>query len=137
MAKKTNERIKKLRKEARITQEEMGAMLGMKRSTYAHTEAYGHFKDEHLRIIALTFNRTVDELIEGDNYVTRLAVEKANIQTNVQRFNQEHFELEVSSDILESVITNNERKLINLYRTLLPENKEIVLKLMEKLSTDE
>ncbi len=35
------ENLRYLRKQCRLTQEEMGKRLGMKRSTYAHLESYG------------------------------------------------------------------------------------------------
>ena len=132
---KTNERIKKLRKEARITQEQMGAMLGMKRSTYAHTEAYGKFKYEDLKIIAMYFNRTVDELVDGDNFIARIAAEYINRPQEEMRLNEPNGTYNADDDIKESLITANERQLIKYYRTADSEDKLLILNLAKKLGT--
>ncbi len=132
---KTNERIKKLRKEAKITQEEMGAMLGMKRSTYAHTEAYGKFKYEDLRIIALHFGRTVDELVEGDNFIARIAAEYANRPNEETRLHDAGGSYITDDGINENLITANERQLIKFYRSADSEEKLLILNLAKKLGT--
>ena len=132
---KTNERIKKLRKEARITQEQMGAMLGMKRSTYAHTEAYGKFKYEDLKIIAMYFNRTVDELVDGDNFIARIAAEYINRPQEEMRLNEPNGTYNADDDIKESLITANERQLIKYYRTADSEDKLLIINLAKKLGT--
>ncbi len=132
---KTNERIKKLRKEARITQEEMGAMLGMKRSTYAHTEGYGKFKYEDLKIIAMHFGRTVDELVEGDNFIARIAAEYANRPQEETRFHEPGSTYNTDDGINENLITANERQLIKFYREADSEDKLLILNLAKKLGT--
>ena len=60
-----NKNMKALRKLHRLTQEEMGKILDMKRSTYAHTESYGTFKPEHLIKAAEHFHITVNDIIYG------------------------------------------------------------------------
>ena len=65
MKKDINERIKKIRQEEKMTQEEMGALLNMKRSTYAHLESSGTFRPEHIKIIGMHFGKTLDELVYG------------------------------------------------------------------------
>ncbi len=132
---KTNECIKKLRKEARITQEQMGAMLGMKRSTYAHTESYGKFKYEDLKIIAQHFNRTVDELVEGDNFIARIAAEYANRPQEDMRLHQPSSTYITDDGINENLITANERQLIKFYREAGSEEKLLILNLAKKLGT--
>lgn len=135
MEMKTNEHIKKLRKEARITQEQMGSMLGMKRSTYAHTESYGKFKYEDLKIIALHFNRTVEELVEGDNIITRIAAENAKRPKEEIRLNQPSNTYITDDGINANLITANERQLIKFYREADSEDKILILNLAKKLGT--
>ncbi len=65
MENSVNKNMKALRKLHRLTQEEMGKILDMKRSTYAHTESYGTFKPEHLAKAAEHFGITVDDIIYG------------------------------------------------------------------------
>ena len=134
-----NENIKNLRKKAHLTQEEMGAILGMKRSTYAHTESYGNFKSEDLKKIALHFERTVDELIYGDNIFTRIAVEEMKKPSETSAFHEEQLEspIKYSDDIIENTITANERKIIRFYRLANSKSRDLILKLIEELSTKE
>lgn len=63
MGKSVNEKIKQLRKEHRMTQEEMGEILGIKRSTYAHMEAYGNFKAEQVKKIADYFKVSAEYIL--------------------------------------------------------------------------
>ncbi len=137
--KTVNDNIKTLRKKAHLTQEEMGAILGMKRSTYAHTESYGNFKSEDLKKIALHFERTVDELIYGDNMFTRQAVENMKKPVEPTLLHQDPIEspIKYSDDILESTITANERKIIRYYRLANSKSRDLILKLAEELSTKE
>ena len=132
---KINERIKKLRKQSRITQEEMGALLGMKRSTYAHTEAYGKFKYEDLKVIAMHFNRTVDELVEGDNFIARINLDTPKLPQEPSVLREPNGTYTTDDEIKESLITANERQLIKFYREADSEDKLLILNLAKKLGT--
>ncbi len=134
-----NERIKKLRKQSNLTQEEMGAILGMKRSTYAHTESFGKFKPEDLKKIAVHFNRTVDEIINGDNFITRKAIENMEKQNEIWRFNETPTNplLNSESDIDTGYLTNNERILLRSYRNSDEDKRKLLLQLAQQLSTKE
>ena len=66
--------LKLLRRQKKLTQEEIGEILGIKRSTYAHLEAYGKrivITPELKRLIA-EFGYSIEELLTTDLSETQL-----------------------------------------------------------------
>lgn len=122
MNREVNERIRRLRKKSKITQEEMGEKLNMKRSTYAHIESYGNFKVEQLRIIAQIFNLTLDELIDGENYFIRSSIEReAPPQPVLQN---SPFSFQNNESDIYNILTEFEKKYIRKIRYLSKESKD-------------
>ena len=135
MSKEVNLRIKKLRKKAKITQEEMGEKLGIKRSTYAHIEAYGNFKAAQLKIIAQVFGQTVDQLIDGDNFVVRASKNFEPPQPMQLRQTENSYNTP-DKNILD-YITANEKKLVKSFRNLTREEKDKVIEFINNFKSTE
>ena len=131
MKNEINVHIKKLRKEARLTQEDMAKMLNMKRSTYAHIESYGSFKPEQLRIIAINFERTVDELINGDNMYTRRAVEESKKPRQQLRLQQPDLYETSNSNLTEAEILEKREELASLVANLPADKLDTFINLMK------
>ncbi len=135
MKNEINARIKKLRKQARLTQEDMGKMLGMKRSTYAHIESYGNFKPEHLRILSINFERTVDELIYGDNEFTRQAVEEMKKPTQPTRLQQPDLYPRYNEEIFNGTPEEKRAELTSLVSSLPDEELDTFIHLMKMVNS--
>lgn len=134
---KANLRIKELRKKAGLNQEQMADKVGMKRSTYAHAEAHNTFKYEYLKRIAVFFNRTVDELENGDNIFTRAVIEKGIDNNSINKLREEPDTIFIKTDtgIDLSYISANEIEIIKCYRQATSENRTLILDLVKKLGT--
>ncbi len=66
MEKFINKNLKALRKYSGLTQEQMGNIIGVKRSTYAHKETYGNFKFEEIQKFARHFLISTETLFSED-----------------------------------------------------------------------
>ena len=133
---KANIRIRELRRQAGLNQAQMADKIGMKRSTYAHAESHNTFKYEYLKRIALFFDRTVDELENGDNIFTRTAVSIGIDPSSPNTLNEPEANFIKNDDEINTqVISPRERQLIKYYREADPENRALILDLVKKLGT--
>lgn len=92
-----NIEVKKLRKQKNMTQEQLAEVLGLKRSTYAHLETYGNFKDSQIIKLSEFFNR--DNIMVIDDGL-------------------------VNKNMLKMEVTVFEKNLIELFRKLSKERRE-------------
>lgn len=97
----------------------MAEYLGLKRSTYAHTEAYGTFKPDQLQKISTFFGITTDDLINGtfelpDNPKQVNSIQNTNPQNKILP------------------LAHEEINLIQMFRKLPPHRrKEIAYEIMK------
>lgn len=63
---KVNERVRKIRKAAKLSQEKVGKLLGLKTSTYSQKEREGNFNGDDLVTLANYFKVDVREFLYDD-----------------------------------------------------------------------
>lgn len=120
---KVNERIKKYRLSAFITQDEMAKALGMKRSTYAAKESKGTFD-------AMLLDR-IASILEVDMRVFLSDAPLLPIKGTLGDVQKSPFKKDESNADL---FTNNEKELIRLYRNLSGSDKSKIRKLAKELN---
>lgn len=125
--------IRQCRVAANMTQEEVADELGMNRSTYARQEASGNVKAENLTKLAKLFGVTLDALVGYNNpapygNVPDWMMKMYQNQFQPQRLHSdpvpEAFKTTVSAN--ETLLTNNERNIIRIYRSLSAAQKKRV-----------
>ncbi len=133
-----NSRIKKLRNDHNLTQEQMGEILGMKRSAYAHLESYGNFKAEQIKTLCEYFIVPIDyltpiELSKEPKPDSIFMAPRSNpLPTILQQPKSDFYKTDNDSDV-----SANELKIIKIYRKLPKEKKEIFfITLLELLNED-
>ncbi len=131
MADYINTRIKKLRKQKGLRQEDLAQKLGIKRSTYAYIETHGSFKSEQLVTIANIFGISTDDLMKKHTYPM---FENGNnvFSREILAFEQTPYDYNVS-DITAEAITWLDRKLIKKFHDLNITEKEMVFEYIEKI----
>ena len=127
--------IRKCRVAANMTQEEVAAELGMNRSTYARQEASGNVRAENLTKLSKLFGVTLNKLIgyETDTpnecpAVPEWMVKAYQNQLQPQVLNSDPvpqiFKRAVPDNV--NILTNNEKNIIKIYRSLSAEQKKKV-----------
>lgn len=119
MSETINERIKRYRNAAKLTQCEVAEMLGEKRSTYANMEKNGNIRAETVMKLSAIFGIDPKELL-GMCFI----IPESPVQPFEQ--NKEPFEIK------EFTFTENEKNIILKIRSLKPEDAEMVEKIIEK-----
>ena len=132
----THEKIKTLRKEAGLIQDEVALATGIPRSTYARLEKPCKHKAEHLKAIADFYKINVSELADDETYFVKLLKEQGYSEpTPTILHEHEGIFLDDDTWINSTVVTNNERKLIKFYRIADNEEKKLIMELAKKLGT--
>ena len=119
-------KIKMLRLEKQITQEEIALKLHMAQNTYSKYEAEpSKFTDEQLYILSEIFNKPIEELLSGIvgvniNNVSGVAYNSGELIYN-------------SKELIDKLLLTYQNE-IELLKNLLNEKQEIILKLLENKS---
>lgn len=106
-----NEKLKMLRKESGLTQEELAEELNVSRQAITKWESGDGTPDiENLKQISILFNTTIDELVKEDKNVT---IEKVNNYIYVQELeidHTKHFDINICKIQELNILPNVEEK---------------------------
>ncbi len=87
---KINERVKKLRKQNKYSQKDIGNLLGMKTSTYSQMEREGNFNGDELVLLADFFKVDVKTFLYDDIPETPVIIE---IPDDYYQLNRREYDL--------------------------------------------
>lgn len=104
-----SEKLKMLRKEKKLTQEELAEQLNVSRQAITKWESNEGIPDiENLKHISILFNTTIDELVKDDKEVT---IESLNtFIKELEIDHSKHFDIKVNKSNEISIISNKEEK---------------------------
>ena len=104
-----SEKLKMLRKEKKLTQEELAEQLNVSRQAITKWESNEGIPDiENLKQISILFNTTIDALVKDDKEVT---IESLNtFIKELEIDHSKHFDIKVNKSNEISIISNNEEK---------------------------
>ena len=106
-----NEKLKKLRKEIKLTQEELAEKLNVSRQAITKWESgEGRPDIENLKQISLLFNITIDELVKEDKDIKK---ETKDLYTYIQELeidHSKHFDIKIFEIKELNILPNTEEK---------------------------
>ena len=106
-----NEKLKMLRKESNLTQEELAEKLNVSRQAITKWESGDGTPDiENLKQISIVFNTTIDELVKEDKNVTVDNKEKYSYIEELEIDHTKHFDIHISKINQLNIIPNAEEK---------------------------
>ena len=106
-----NEKLKMLRKQNDLTQEELAEKLNVSRQAITKWESGDGTPDiENLKQISILFNTTIDELIKEDKNVTMEIKEKCVYTQELEIDHTKHFDIHISKIYELKIIPNAEEK---------------------------
>ena len=106
-----NEKLKMLRKENGLTQEELAEKLNVSRQAITKWESGDGTPDiENLKQISILFNITIDELIKEDQNVTIEKEEKYSYIEELEIDHTKHFDINIAKISVLNIIPNAEEK---------------------------
>ncbi len=105
-----NEKLKMLRKENNLTQEELAEKLCVSRQAITKWESGDGIPDiDNLKQISILFNTTIDELVKEDMNVT-VPCEKYSYKEELDIDHTKHFDIHISKISELNIKPNNEEK---------------------------
>lgn len=106
-----NEKLKMLRKENNLTQEELAEKLNISRQAITKWESGEGTPDiENLKQISIFFDITIDELVKEDKNITAKVVGKYNYIKELEIDHIKHFDIHINKIYELNIIPNNEEK---------------------------
>ena len=106
-----NEKLKMLRKESNLTQEELAEKLNVSRQAITKWESGDGTPDiENLKQISILFNTTIDELVKEDKNVTGSIKEKFSYIEELEIDHTKHFDINICELDKLNIIPNSEEK---------------------------
>lgn len=132
----TYEKIKKLREDANLKQEDVALGAGIPRSSYAKFEQPGKLRQDRVKQIADFYGVDVSALAPDETYVAKLLREQGHSEPEPTILREPENNFLMNDEWLNSsLITNNERLLIRNYRLSDEEGKKLIMELAKKLGT--
>ena len=129
-----NEKLKMLRKEKNLTQEELAEKLNVSRQAITKWESGDGTPDiENLKQVSVLFNTTIDELVKEEKNVTTKIEEKYTYNEELEIEHTKHFDIHISQIYELNIIPNAEEKV----KVELLSNKEENLKENFKITFDD
>ena len=106
-----NEKLKMLRKENNLTQEELAEKLNVSRQAITKWESGDGTPDiENLKQISILFNTTIDELVKEDKNITIEIKEKYTYMEELEIDHTKHFDIHISKIYELNIMPNAEEK---------------------------
>lgn len=106
-----NEKLKKLRKGKKFTQEELAEKLNVSRQAITKWESGDGTPDiENLKQISILFNISIDELVKEDKNVTIENKEKYTYVEELEIDHTKHFDIHISRIYQLNIMPNDEEK---------------------------
>ena len=106
-----NEKLKMLRKESGLTQEELADKLMVSRQAITKWESGDGTPDiENLKQISILFNTSIDELVKEDKNVVIEAKEKYSLVQELEIDHTKHFDIHICKIYELNIIANAEEK---------------------------
>lgn len=106
-----NEKLKMLRKENNLTQEELAEKLNVSRQAITKWESGDGTPDiENLKQISILFNTTIDELVKEDKNITAEIKEKYTYMEELEIDHTKHFDIHISKIHELNILPNTEEK---------------------------
>ena len=106
-----NEKLKMLRKESKLTQEELAEKLNVSRQAITKWESGDGTPDiENLKQISLLFNTTIDELVKEDKNVTVETKKQYYYVQELEIDHTKHFDIHISKTYELNIMPNDEEK---------------------------
>ena len=106
-----NEKLKMLRKESNLTQEELAEKLNVSRQAITKWESGDGTPDiENLKQISILFNTAIDELVKEDKNVTAEIKEKYSYIEELEIDHTKHFDINICKISKLNIIPNAEEK---------------------------
>ncbi len=106
-----NEKLKMLRKENNLTQEELAEKLNVSRQAITKWESGDGTPDiENLKQISILFNTTIDELVKEDKNITTEIKEKYTYMEELEIDHTKHFDIHISKIYELNIMPNAEEK---------------------------
>lgn len=132
----TYEKIRKLREDANLKQEEVALATGIPRSSYAKFEQPGKLNQERLQQIADFYKIDVSLLAPDETYIKKLLREQGHTEPTPTILEEPQVSiLEKEKWLNSSITTNNELNLIKYYRLASDDDKKLIIELAKKLGT--
>lgn len=104
-----NEKLKMLRKESNLTQEELAERLNVSRQAITKWESGDGIPDiENLKQISILFNTTIDELIKEDKIVTVESKVQYSYVQELDIDHTKHFDINICKINELNIVANNE-----------------------------
>ena len=129
-----NEKLKMLRKEKNLTQEELAEKLNVSRQAITKWENGDGTPDiENLKQVSVLFNTTIDELVKEEKNITTKIEEKYTYIEELEIEHTKHFDIHISKIYELNIIPNDEEKV----KVKLISNKEENLKENFKITFDD
>ena len=129
-----NEKLKMLRKEKNLTQEELAEKLNVSRQAITKWESGDGTPDiENLKQVSVLFNTTIDELVKEEKNITTKIEEKYTYIEELEIEHTKHFDIHISKIYELNIIPNDEEKV----KVKLISNKEENLKENFKITFDD
>lgn len=106
-----NEKLKFLRKENNLTQEELAEKLNVSRQAITKWESGDGTPDiENLKQISILFNTTIDELVKEEKNITAEIKEKYTYVEELEIEHTKHFDINISKIYELNIFSNAEEK---------------------------
>ena len=106
-----NEKLKMLRKESNLTQEELAEKLNVSRQAITKWESGDGTPDiENLKQISILFNTTIDELVKENKNVTIEKEEQFTYVEELEIDHTKHFDINICKIQELSILPNAEEK---------------------------
>ena len=106
-----NEKLKMLRKEGNLTQEELAEKLNVSRQAITKWESGDGTPDiENLKQLSIVFNTTIDELVKEDKNVTIEQKEQYNYFEEIEIDHTKNFDINICKVFEVNIMPNAEEK---------------------------
>lgn len=106
-----NENLKMLRKEKKLTQEELAERLNVSRQAITKWESGDGTPDiENLKQISILFNTTIDELVKEEKDVTIEAIKQHSYIEELEIDHTKHFDIKIDKIYELNIMPNNQEK---------------------------
>ena len=104
-----NEKLKMLRKEKNLTQEELAEKLNVSRQAITKWESGDGTPDiENLKQVSVLFNTSIDELVKEEKKITTKIEEKYTYIEELEIEHTKHFDIHISKIYELNIIPNDE-----------------------------
>ena len=130
MGETINERVKRCRRLADLTQSQTAERMGMKCSTYSQMERNGNISANRLLQLAQIFGVDPDLLLNGEAKDEKNEI--ADAISNTQKPETQSFRQEVVDFTTVFVPTNNEVNIIKIIRNLPKDKRDDIISYIEK-----